>query len=223
MSRASGEPRLFSAGGLGEAPVKGQVNEVTALNMGMSQRDLEVAKRKSALIESRMAPRGGLGLPDLLDERRREYGITDKAFEDQAVFDRVFLFQVTQLKGSKHEGSLIELPDVVKQRERNTAPVAIVVSAGPIALDSLRSHGIDLGHIVTFVVSSPFHVRYDMIEGDPQHLIIVTAGDIVSSKDLATAIRNREVSVAWNEEENCHMVRASGVNHKPKNGWRAED
>jgi hypothetical protein len=191
--------------------------------MGMSERDLEVSKRKSALIESRMSPGGGLGLPKLLDERRREYGITDKAFEVQAVYDRVFLYQITQLKGSRHEGSLIELTETAKKRENNTAPTAIVVSAGPIALDAMRSHGFGLGSIVTFVVSSPFHVRYDMIEGDPRHLIIVTAGDIVGCADLAMAMRNREASVAWSEEENCHVVRANGVNHKPLNGWRAED
>src|SRR5690349_5617893 len=58
-----------------------------------------LAERVSDAIAARMTPAGGLGLPPLLDERRLQYGIPDEAFEADALFDRVLVWQINP----KHE------------------------------------------------------------------------------------------------------------------------
>jgi hypothetical protein len=160
----------------------------------LEARDRELAERASEIMRKRMSPPGTLGLPKLLDARRIEYGVTDGAFERQAVFDRIYVWQIPMQKGDKFESdSLIHMPDSVKQREKNKAPAGIIVSAGLTALDHLRSHGIDLGHKILFCHTAPYHIRYDSVLGVEQHLIILQSGDIIGSDDLAANLKKREV------------------------------
>jgi hypothetical protein len=168
---------------------KGQID-----SSQLEARDRELAERASAIIRKRMSPPGALGLPKLLDQRRTEFGITDGAFERQAVFDRIYIWQIPMQSGDKFESdSLIHMPESVKQREKNKAPAGIIVSAGLNALDQLRSHGVDLGHKILFCHTAPYHIRYDSVLGVEQHLIILQACDIIGSEDLATNLKNREV------------------------------
>lgn len=161
----------------------------------LAGRDRENAERRSEIIRTRMSSRGALGLPRLLDERRLEYGITDKAFAvAQASFDRVYVWQIAMQKGDKFEAdSLIHMPESVQQREKAKAPCGIIISAGLTALDHLNSHGIDVGHKVLFCHAAPYHIRYDTVLGLEQHLIVLLAGDIIGSEDLATNLKNRSV------------------------------
>lgn len=190
-------------------------------------RDKEIAERKAKIILERTAPLRGIpGLPTLLDERRREYGITDGAFKFQASFDRVFIWQIAMQKGDKFEGSLIHMAESTQQRERNKAPHGIVVSAGLLALDTLRSNGIDLGHRVLFAHSAPYHIRYDVIEGQEHHLIILTAGDIIGSEDLATNLTNRTVRIKQSDAAGYpqhSFINEEGKPWTPQNAWRQED
>jgi len=194
----------------------------------LDAREREQAERRSAVMRKRMSPPGTLGLPKLLDERRLEFGITDGAFSRQAVFDRVFLWQIPMQKGDKFESdSLIHMPESVQQREKARAPQGIIVSAGLRALDQLRSHGIDLGHKILFCHAAPYHIRYDSVLGLEQHLIIVLAGDIIGSEDLATNLRTREVRCLprRNEENNTvdHVfIDERGDAWLPADAWRAE-
>jgi hypothetical protein len=192
----------------------------------LDAREREQAERRTAVMRKRMSPPGALGLPKLLDERRLEYGITDGAFSRQAVFDRVFLWQIPMQKGDKFESdSLIHMPESVQQREKARAPQGIVVSAGLRALDELRSHGIDLGHKILFCHAAPYHIRYDSVLGLEQHLIIVLAGDIIGSEDLATNLRTREVRyrAARTEKSVEHtFIDENGKPWLPADAWRAE-
>lgn len=168
---------------------KGQV-----MSDQLAPRDREQAERKAKIINSRTTPKGLLGLPKLLDERRLEYGITDGAFTRQAAFARVFLWQIPMQKGDKYEAdSLIHMAESTQQREKNKAPYGIIISAGLLALDSLRSNGIDLGHKVLFAHTAPYHIRYDVIAGQEMHLVILNAGDIIGSEDLASNLKSRQV------------------------------
>lgn len=194
----------------------------------LDARDREQAERRTAVTLKRMSPKGALGLPQLLDERRLEYGITDGAFSRQAVFDRVFLWQIPMQKGDKFESdSLIHMPESVQQREKARAPQGIIVSAGLRALDQLRSHGVDLGHKILFCHAAPYHIRYDSVLGLEQHLIIVLAGDVIGSEDLATNLRNRQVRCLprRNTENNSvdHVfIDERGDAWLPADAWRAE-
>lgn len=161
----------------------------------LAGRDRENAERRSEIIRTRMSAKGMLGLPKLLDERRLEYGITDRAFSvSQASFNRVYIWQIPMQKGDKFESdSLIHMPESVQQREKVKAPCGIIISAGLTALDNLNSHGIDVGHKVLFCHAAPYHIRYDTVLGLEQHLIVLVAGDIIGSEDLASNLKNRSV------------------------------
>lgn len=177
-------------------------------------------------MRTRMAPPGALKLPRLLDERRLDYGITDRAFEWQASFDRCYIWQVPMQKGDKFEAdSLIHMPESVQQREKAKAPQGIIISAGLTALDQLRSHGIDLGHKVLFCHAAPYHIRYDTVLGLEQHLIVLLAGDIIGSEDLAKNLKKREVRylARRNEKSVEHtFIDENGKPWLPADAWRAE-
>lgn len=160
----------------------------------LAPREREQAERRTRAILKNMSPKGLLGLPKLLEERRWEFGITDGAFQRQAAFARVFLWQIPMQSGDTYNPeSKIVMAESTKQREKNKAPYGIVISAGLLALDSLRSNGIDLGHKVLFAHTAPYHIRYDVIDGLEQHLVILNAGDIIGSEDLATNLKKRDV------------------------------
>lgn len=174
----------------------------------LAPREREQAERRTAAIIKSMTPRGLLGLPKLLEERRWAYGITDGAFQRQAAFARVFLWQIPMQSGDTYNpDSKIVMAETTKQREKNKAPYGIVISAGLLALDSLRSNGIDLGHKVLFAHTAPYHIRYDVIDGQEMHLVILNAGDIIGSEDLASNLKNR--SVRFKQGLNA----AGGVEH----------
>jgi len=192
----------------------------------LDDRDREIAERRTRMIQARMSAKGALGLPALLDARRLEYGITDAAFDRQAVFDRVFVWQIAMQKGDKYAGSSIHMPESVQQKEKNKAPQGIIVSAGLKALDQLRSHGVDLGHRVLFAHTAPYHIRYDVIDGQDHHLIILLAGDIIGSEDLATNLKSREVRYLARRTETAvehTFIDGSGNPWLPADAWRAEN
>lgn len=193
----------------------------------LPERLREQGERRSRIIAARMSPKGLLGLPKLLDERRLEYGITDGAFTRQAMYDRVFVWQIPMQKGETFEGSRIVMPESTQQRERNRAPHGIVVSAGLLALDSMRSNGCDLGHRVLFAHSAPYHVRYDVVEGQEFHLVILVAGDIIGSEDLATNLKERRVFISQNPAQADYpqhvLINEDRKPMLPQSAWRAED
>lgn len=218
--------------GLGTEHAKGVVGPAGVARAQLDSDDLAArdkaqAERKSKIIRERMSAKGTLpGMTPLLDERRLEYGITDGAFKFNAAFDRVFIWQIPMQKGDKYEGSLIHMAESTQQREKNKAPHGIVVSAGLLALDTLRSNGIDLGHRVLFAHSAPYHIRYDIIEGQEYHLIILTAGDIIGSEDLATNLKNRTVRIKQSDAAGYpqhSFINEEGKPWTPQNAWRQED
>lgn len=191
----------------------------------LKARDREIAERRSAIIRGKMSPPGALGLPKLLDERRQEYGITDKAFENHPIFDRVYLWQIPMQKGDKYEGSSIFMPESTKQKEKNKAPCGIIVSAGLKALDQLRSHGVDVGHRVFFCHTAPYHIRYDIVDGQEFHLIVLLAGDIIGSDDLASNLKKRQTRyLARRTKDSVEhtFIDENGNPWLPDDAWSAE-
>ena len=154
------------------------------------QRELE--SRRSQ-IRAKMSPPGALGLPKILEAARLENGIPDSAFAIEAVFNRVLVLQVAMQEGETYKDSKIVLAETTRDRELRKAPIGIIVSAGLKALDILRSHGMDLGHKVVFTHSAPFFVRFDNIGGVDQHLVVLQAGQITASYNLAADLRARRV------------------------------
>ena len=84
------------------------------------------------------------------------------------------------------------------------APRGVIVTAGLLALDALRSNGMDLGHIVNFGRLAPFAKVIDEIGGHVMTLLIMSAGDIISSEDLPRLLKDRTARVFYNPELGIH-------------------
>lgn len=148
----------------------------------------------SELMRAKMSPPGALKLGSaVLEKRRLEHGITDAHFRAAAAFDAVL---VKQLEVEEtHGDGYIYRTDAAKIREQEGTWKGIVISAGLKALDELRSHGIDLGHIVYFIKHVSCRIQVDSVGGHPEWLHILSAGDIKASVDLAEAMREGTVRV----------------------------
>lgn len=192
--------------GLNEGRVK-----VESLDSGSVPR----LEREATDREKKMAPAGALGLPPLLDHRRLQYGIIDSAFHygGQAAWDKVLVHQIPQWEGDTYGDTRIIMPESAKRAEAQTAPRAIIVSAGLIALDQLRSNGMDLGHIVTFANQGHWRLRVGNVGGSLEYLIILQTGDIVSSEDTRRLIDMGLMKIDVLHPEGaapCHVYMGSG-------------
>lgn len=165
-----------------------------ALNQ-IKKRKLVAESIVEALHKS-IAPTGTYNLPPLLDERRKHFLIPNGAFESWPAFDKVYLWQIPVKEGDTFtEGGLIQMPDQSIAYKRNTAPRAVLLSAGLKAMDSLYSTGIQLGHIVRFKKFAPFIMPVAEINGHELAVTVVRDGDIEASEDMATQINSKQGEV----------------------------
>jgi len=180
---------------------------------GVDQDLLDRCERESKAILDQISPAGAFGLPKLLDERRVEHGIIDGAFEVEAVYNRVFIWQLPAkdfLLGTYGTNSAIIAPQRVQSKQNHEAPRGIIVSAGLNSLDALRSHGMDLGHIVTLLREVPFRLCVGYAASKEQQLLVVAAGDISGSEDLALSRREGTVCTVLNETGTHSLTDAQG-------------
>lgn len=155
-----------------------------------------VAKSIEDKLEASLLPRGSFNIPMLLDERRFQYGIPNGCFDQYPVFDKVYVWQIpTNERATYTSGGAILRPDAVVSHDRNTAPRGVIVSAGLQALDSLRSTGIDVGHIIRFKKFAPFIQTVDEIDGKELQVMVIRDGDIVASEDLAAAYHKKLLTI----------------------------
>lgn len=159
----------------------------------------QIAKIEAAdeTIRKKMSRRGALGLPALLDQRRLEFGVTDGAFDVQAAFDRILVFQLPEKsmeKGTFGDSGII-VPENSKDNRKKCAPRGIIVSAGLKALDELRSNGMELGDVVMFNHVSPWRIETDIINGKWHYLLVMHTGHIIGSEDAAKRLRDGEMKV----------------------------
>lgn len=155
-----------------------------------------VAEAIADELEKSLAPLGTYNIPMLLDKRRFEYAIPNGAFEHYPAFDKVYIHQITISERRTYTaGGTVLKPDAIISSDRNTAPRGIIISAGLQALDSLRSTGIDVGHIVRFKKFSPFIQPVAEIQGHVLTVMVIRDGDIVSSEDLAREYHSRAISI----------------------------
>lgn len=163
-----------------------------------------VAKAIVEKLKASQKPAGHYNLPALLEERRIQYLIPNGAFEQFPAFDKVYVWQATTKERETYSaGGSIYMPESRMAYERNTAPRGIIVSAGLQALDSLRSSGFDLGHMIRFKKFSPFVQPIDEIDGHELTVMVIRDGDIVASEDLAAAYHKRLISII-NVAEDSH-------------------
>lgn len=164
-----------------------------------------VRKEKEEEAAKAISPPGTFPhLPELLDRRRQQYLILDEVFDYQATYDRIYIVQVGAGEQETYKGGPIVRPETYEYAEQNTAPFGIIVSAGLKALDSIKSHGIDLGHIICHTRVSPYRI----IVANPvlygYEIQVLVAGDIAGSVDLARAMRSGKCRVEFDEETRQH-------------------
>ncbi len=175
--------------------------------LSLSAEDEATAIVRTREIQARMSPAGALGLPPLLDARRLEHGIIDAVFDQQPLFDRVFVFQIEAkwAQGQFFPGTSIIQPESSKKRREREAPVGIIVSAGQKALDVLRANGVDLGHIITHIRLGMWRMPVGEVGGMEVPVCMLRVGDLTSSFDLAANLRASKVSITLDEKTQQHV------------------
>ncbi len=178
-----------------ESPIDiGKTASIKAMEYRLGrERELQQA------IEENFSPPGTLGLPPLLDDKRCKHGIPDSAWKSQAVFNKILVWQIPVDGSETYGGGVIVKTEAQKKRELSEAPRGVIVSAGLQALDELRSHGVDIGHTVFFTHLAPFRKRLPPIAGKEPSLVILHAGDIFDSEELAEKLKARVCRVISKE------------------------
>jgi hypothetical protein len=167
-------------------------------------------------VRAKMSPAGALGLPELLDKRRIEHELPDSFWKFQPTFSSVHIYQPETPEMTP--GGIV-LTDTTRDREQRSQPEGLLLAAGLKALDALRSHGVDLGHWITFVNLAPWAIVVDNIGGHDYYLRVLNAGDIRGSKDTAELLRSRELKIEC--VEGIHRYTGwQPVNAKPSMEYR---
>ena len=183
----------------------------------------ERALKESNAMRACMSEPGALKLPPLLEARRLEHGITDGAFRRQPIYDRIYVHQVSEYgdKAGGHE-SLVINPEA--QGEEHSCPQGILVAAGLGALDALRAHGVELGHMCSFVRQAPFRREVDRHDGYRWYVLVFHAGDLIDSQELREALFNGEMSIEFVVPGQQHMlVHKDGTKTAPVSPFQASD
>jgi hypothetical protein len=155
------------------------------------------AKRIAAELPKHMSPPGTYSfLGELLDKRRLEYGICDGFFKRTMTFDGVLVQQLNDNPDEDHfEDSMIIKPVAAQNREKEEAPRGLLLNAGLGALDTLRSNGVDLGHIVNFIRQAPWRMKVATIANSDIWALLLRAGDIKGSEDTARLLKEGRLKI----------------------------
>lgn len=135
-------------------------------------------------------------LPPALERRRIEHYIPDQAWDIQPAVDVVHVWQIGRPRETASDGGMIVLTEQARDASRYESPRGIIVTAGLLALDHLRSHGMDLGDIAYLLRMSPYRLPMDLIgHRDQGGLLVLHSGDIKGSEDTMQRIRRGELRV----------------------------
>ena len=142
--------------------------------------------------------------PDPCAERCKRWGVHPGAFDYQASFDRIFVWQVIPFDLEYKDGfwclpgQSISIPPKSLDRGRYTAPRGILLSAGLEAMDELATNGIRIGDYVDFLRLTPFMKPVGFspsLESIP--VVLCSASDVTSSEDVATRRKAGKIKMVW--------------------------
>lgn len=179
------------------------------------------AKRVDESVLASQAPAGALGLPEHLDARRLHYGIPNEAFKREAAFDWIYVWQILpEYQESDIINGTTKLVKAIttQRRERDQSARCVLVSAGLGALDSLRTHGIQIGDVVEVARYSPQRVEISMHGGEPQHLLLMPVGSICGSEDI---VERRKKGLRTVVKDNMHVLSTSETRVDPNDSGDA--
>lgn len=174
-----------------------------------------------------------LRLPPLLERRRKEHLVPNGCFREQPMFDWVHLYQLGEkdtVGDETYGDTKIILTDKARDISRDESPRGLVVAAGPLAMDELRSNGCDLGHIVRFVRLAPYRIIVDNVLGKDFTVLVMRSGSITASQDLEDAKREGRAKLVWTNVGTKaaplyqHIWKITGLaSKKPAKPWAPAD
>ena len=122
----------------------------------------------------------------LLEKRIKRFKIPACPYEP--VFDRIVVYQVPEEAATREtyaKGGLIVKPDAIKSSQEKKTARGILIAAGLQAMDELRGHGVDLGHLVWVARLSPWMHTVDVSSsGADVQMMFLRSSDVVGSEDL---------------------------------------
>ncbi len=179
-------------------------------------RDEELIKalQRNAEIEREMSPPGALGLTPKLEAARLRWKIGDKAFQRQAQFRRIHIFQVDLMallgtgEDRYYPGTTIERPTVAKRVDQEGCHMGILISAGLTALDELCSHGTELGNVVGFIRNAPMRHTFSRSENGESYYLVLNSGDITCDETLGQELIRKErfIEDQGGDKGYCHVI-----------------
>jgi hypothetical protein len=155
------------------------------------------------------------------ESKSTPHPIPEAALGMQAMYDRLLVWQFpdVNLGGEKYAGTTLYKAEETRERIWQSIPRGIIDSAGLGAMDAMKANGVDVGHIVHFVVNSPYRLPLD--DHDKAHVCLMRAGDLVASEDLARALDEGGCRIEERGGEHV-LVDRDGKVWKPRLPWMEE-
>ncbi len=168
-----------------------------------------------------ISPPGALNLSPFLDSVRVKEDIPDMFFNVACVYDRIFVIQQGEDDNAFYGEGLIYKPVGAMKRDEQSMPRGILVSAGLLAMDTLRSHGMELGHMITFQRMSPWRTKVGMIASQDMHVMMLRDADITGSETLQNQLRTGEARVETRsyKQDDDHEVTEHVLKDKSGKTW----
>lgn len=149
----------------------------------------------------------------LLERRIAKYKIPSSPYAP--LFDRIVVYILPEEKAARDTfipGGKIQKSEEYKEAEKRESPRGVLIAAGLKAMDILRGHGVDLGHIVWLARFSPWRHEVDRDEnGKPIELMFLRAGDIVGSEDVRENMDKRLLKVKFEADGQHRFVMDGSV------------
>lgn len=205
-----------------EPPADLDVSGMDVEGNEITKNAVELAKQIDEDTKRQMSPPGALGLPEKLEEKRLRYKIIDSAFDTQAAFERVFVWQLP-LREETFGNTGIVMPQVSRDREKRETPMGVIVSAGLGAMNILTTNGYELGDTVWFLKQGLWRIKVGFVRNIPVELMILSAGDIVGSMELADKLKRGGVRYRWDKEGSQWYLERDGQQYQPQSPWVGAD
>lgn len=186
------------------------------------QKIIEDQKR----LQERQSPPGTFKIPPLLEQRRISHVIPDGAFRRAPIWDWCFVYQIARKDisdGDTYGNTRIIMSANTRDYKRNESPRAILVAAGPMALDTLSSHGIHVGDVVFMIRNAPWAIEVDELDGRPIYMHCLRDADLVAGEDLQKRIDAGVLKIERGADGKHKYVTENGETLDPCSPWVPDD
>jgi hypothetical protein len=193
----------------------------------------EQLKEYAKILQSRMSPPGTFKIPPLLELRRQQHLIPDGAFKRTPVWDWCFVYQIARddiSDGQTYGDTKIVMSANTRDYKKRESPRGVLVAAGLQALDTLSSHGIQVGDVVTMIRNAPWAIEVDFVGSQSLYVYCLRDADLVSGEDLQKRLNDGVLRLERVVEEKDgqkftrhRYVQEDGTPMDPMSPWIPDD